>query len=85
MTINIDTIKGMYAVEITTREVPFFGTTYDSVIRKGGKVTARISDLRQAGHGFAPNPWHNDSLTGMSEIQAVMVHKEAIRIFKAKK
>lgn len=77
--INIETTKGIYSVELITREVPFFGTTYDSVIRKGRKVVAKISDLRQAGHGYAPSPWHN-KIIGLSELEAVSLHRAAIKI-----
>lgn len=82
MTHSIETSKGTFTVELITRDVPFFGTTFDSVIRKGRKVVAKIADLRQAGHGFAPSPWHNE-IIGLTELEAVTLHKVAIKLHKA--
>ena len=79
---NIETSKGTYAVELIIREVPFFGTSYNSVIRKGQKVVAKIEDLRQAGHGFAPSPWFN-KIIGLTELEAVTLHKVAIKQHEA--
>jgi hypothetical protein len=79
MTHSIETSKGTFTVSLSTLEVPFFGTTYDSVIRKGKKIVAVIADLRQAGHGFAPDPFHNE-IIGLTEHEAITLHKVAIKL-----
>ena len=83
MTYNIETSKGTFSVELFTNEVTSFGTEYHSTIRKGKKVCAKIMDLRQTGHGFVPSPYHNQ-IVGLTELQAIILHKEAIKQHRAK-
>tara|TARA_R110000823_G_scaffold114247_3_gene236389 strand:- start:526 stop:777 length:252 start_codon:yes stop_codon:yes gene_type:complete len=82
MTYSIETTIGTYKVEIQTNEVYSFGTEYHSTIRKENKVVAKIMDLRQVKMGFVPSPYHNE-IIGLSEMQAVTLHRVAVKMHKA--
>ena len=79
MTYSIETITGTYSVELQTFDVWNFGTEYHGEIRRGSKVVGRITDFRSTGHGFVVS---SNSLKGLSELEAVTLHLEAIRRHK---
>ena len=53
-------------------------TEYHSKITKNRRVQAVIMDMRSTGHGFVPQ-----ANLKISEIKAVSLHIEAVKLFKA--
>lgn len=70
------TVNG-YGIALSLQKVQG-KTEYHSKITKGGKVQAVIMDMRSTGHGFVPQ-----ANLKISEINAVSLHIEAVRLFKA--
>tara|TARA_A200000159_G_scaffold31963_1_gene28570 strand:- start:113 stop:529 length:417 start_codon:yes stop_codon:yes gene_type:complete len=75
------TING-YEIALSLQKVQG-KTEYHSKITKNGKTQAVIMDMRSTGHGFVPltNPDHFAS--DLSELKAVSLHIEAVKLFKA--
>lgn len=78
MTFSIETTQGTFKATISTTQGGSFGTEYHSTIKQGNKVAAQVIDYRQVGMGFVPS-----TLNGLSELQAVAIHKAAVAMFKA--
>ncbi len=69
------TVDG-YSISLNLQKVQG-KTEYHSKITKDGKIQAVIMDMRSTGHGFAPQ-----SNLKISEMKAVSLHVEAVRLFK---
>lgn len=85
MTYSIETILGIYEVEIQTKEVNSFDTEYNSKIRQENKIIATIMDLRQIDCGFVSNIYQTESEQfqfGMTNAFALALHRVAVKMHK---